>query len=86
MNTYRLTCNWEEFFAFIKETIPVPDNINIAFLYSGDQIYIRSLRHELIDLIARKYPLTISETPDTSFTENRDWHHVGNAYLFRQEL
>lgn len=82
MTTYYTTADWDEFSTFVKCIKPIADNLNTGFLYSGDQIFIRTLDLVFLKLIQKRYNLTIVETPDTFFTDKRDWNYMGNTHLF----
>lgn len=82
METYKLVEDWNVFLKFLKTDLSHINKKSIGFLYRDNEIYLRCIDELTLEIIRRKYALTLCKKPDFFLDKERDWLTSGNSRLF----
>ena len=82
MKTYKVIEEWIIFREFLSSNLNQADRRSIGFLYHGNEILIRCNEESTLNMIRRKYTLTLCELPNVLLDKKKDWVFVGNYHLF----
>lgn len=80
MKTYKVIEDWNTFHEFIIANHI--DKNSIGFLYRNNEIFIRCTEESSLDLIRKKYKLTLYKQPNYFLDQEGGWLFAGNTQLF----
>ena len=82
MKTYKVNEDWRTFQQFIIADLDQIDKNSIGFLYRENEIYIHCHEESILNLIRKKYTLTLCEQPNYVLDKEGGWLFAGNTQLF----
>lgn len=81
MKTYFINTDWSSFENYIHEHIRNCNQVYIGIIHHNNEIFIRTISDNILNIVQSKYKLTPGKEPDIC-DKTKNWQYLGNPLWF----